>query len=762
MHLALLLGQQLIGATWQLARGALDAWAGADERARRRRRRLSPPGLALLLALLLPLALLILALIAPFQVSTLVWPVPVPPDGQSDQGWQAGGWSITSPFGWRRDPLDPTRIEFHDGIDLGGPPLCAGCPVVSVLDGRVERMGWDRASSAPPGTPADQVGGGLVVETVTGAATTDGPSADLGEMLVQYAHLEPYRVHVQLQGRVEDPWDRPEYRALATWQPLGSHPDLPAVPDSALETVCDGPGPLPELVWRPSGPGTWTAVYDRPVHGELVCTTTVRWPAVGGGWRGWQPVGATALRWQTPLDPGVRAGDVALRFQATLEPPPPPPTPTPTPLPTPVAVAPSTPSAPPVAVAPHPGVRRATRAPGVAVAVPNAAPDCRWTGLAPLPGVWAPDARLQRDAAASFAAVRAAVREQIGLDPLARLSEALRPPAYATNKPGVLFTSWHKAGRAIDLFIPDQGRIFEVVPEGRRYRVYARGPRGRADLTALFEAHGWSRIPAQGSVPEWWHYEYHPDGISWQSAMQQIYPIDYLRQVLPQFTWDGSCTGGSEGPPDPGLPDTDPDACQAEPPRFAAPVEELRGCGPPVYPGMALRQLDTRIGRVGMSGRTTGAHLHLGLRLRTATGAPTWWVGSQLDVCRTEPYAGQLRALGVDPAWPMAGGQWLPCWTMAVDPDQFLPRAPGGPALAGARDAPQMDEPYQLPPPETAGATLFAQPRPWWDIRWPWERVPGEYWSPYAETGRFGGGGLMEWICWILSLVGLEPAACQG
>jgi hypothetical protein len=73
-----------------------------------------------------------------------------------------------------------------------------------------------------------------------------------------------------------------------------------------------------------------------------------------------------------------------------------------------------------------------------------------------------------------------------------------------------------------------------------------------------------------------------------------------------------------------------------------------------------------------------------------------------------------------------------------------------------------MDEPYQLPPPETAGATLFAQPRPWWDIRWPWERVPGEYWSPYAETGRFGGGGLMEWICWILSLVGLAPAACQG
>lgn len=86
-----------------------------------------------------------------------------------------------------------------------------------------------------------------------------------------------------------------------------------------------------------------------------------------------------------------------------------------------------------------------------------------------LPNVVAPNPHLVAPAAASFAEVRADIQQRTGIDALAVLADALRQPSFTTNKPGVLQTSWHKAGRAVDL---NQGGPFVRVAEGRTFRLY--------------------------------------------------------------------------------------------------------------------------------------------------------------------------------------------------------------------------------------------------------------------------------------------------
>jgi hypothetical protein len=47
--------------------------------------------------------------------------------------------------------------------------------------------------------------------------------------------------------------------------------------------------------------------------------------------------------------------------------------------------------------------------------------------------------------------------------------------------------------------------------------------------------------------------------------------------------------------------------------------------------------------------------------------------------------------------------------------------------------------PYQLPPPNYPGSLIFT-PLP--------DATPiGQYWSPYADGGQYGGGGVAEWFC---------------
>ena len=168
---------------------------------------------------------------------------------------------------------------------------------------------------------------------------------------------------------------------------------------------------------------------------------------------------------------------------------------------------------------------------------------CQYGGLQQI-SVQAPWPALHPAAAASFAEVRAEVRERTGVDALATLGDALRAPHYASDKPGVATYSWHKAGRAIDL---DHGGPFRVVPEhmsvGAKVYHYARVYVKNVDLTEIFLRQGWQRIPRQGAVEEWWHFEYHADVAGWAIAMRQVWPLETLARTLPAIPWR-SCPRG--------------------------------------------------------------------------------------------------------------------------------------------------------------------------------------------------------------------------
>src|SRR5437870_64741 len=93
-------------------------------------------------------------------------------------------------------------------------------------------------------------------------------------------------------------------------------------------------------------------------------------------------------------------------------------------------------------------------------------------------------------------------------------------------------------------------------------------------------------------------------------------------------------------------------------------------------------------------------------------------------------------------------------------PLHSLPRAPGDTLAPGSDPAPPLaanvqssgtpptpiipeGAPYQLPPPNYPIALVFT-PVP--------DATPvGQYWSPYADGGRYGGGGVAEWFCSIWS-----------
>ncbi len=804
---------------------------------------------ALIVALIVIASVIIVVMIAligaAFQQTTAVWPVPVATDASGN--YLAGGWSISSRFGWRDDPLGG-GAEFHDGLDLVNPtgscPFGFHCGARAMFDGTVEYVGWDFYA---PGDPAT-TGGGEIVTLSNGEQDHE----------TLYAHLEPYRLYVQLQGRIEDPYGR--YDSYRDYQPIGQGELRPDLDNGDIEMWCanEMPGFVPTRI----GSGTVVFLYDRPAQ----CRTVIVWGTRGGEWRGWtaDEPGAGSdhrraeLSWQTPIESGRHAKDVALRFRAHLVPPPPPtdiPTATTT-LPAPAAPAAiastyssrvqngvsnvatlqmPTPAAslghtqqsgkpqtcerqasgwvrcvwalrdipteqervaqqPPAWLAaalaqPHsmtetPGDDDAggappdtltpapTAAPGQGKVAPmlstarllepavesgtaatpriqplsalptpatagsgnedesgesstGGAPDCAPQPLVSLPGVSAPQPRLVAPADASFAQIRAEILARSGADALAVLADVLRDPAFRTDKPGVLDTSWHKAGRAVDL---NTAAPFMRVVEGRLFRLYLNG----VDITAIFEAHGWNRIPVQGATAEWWHYEYHPDGIAWTSAMLQVWPLARLQAAFPTVDWAAiGCQGGSNsGGSDVSLETKD--MCVLSAPRYAGAVETIDGCGPPVRPGDTIHQLDSTLGFVGLTGHTTGPHLHLGLEVRSYDG--TWPL---TNICTPEWLQG--RMLPDDAV----------CYTEMADPLEFLPLAPGANASTGndmafaAAGTPVAilpeGAPYQMPPPNYPGSLVFT----------PAPAAPpvGQYWSPFADGGRYGGGGVGQWIC---------------
>ena len=384
--------------------------------------------------------------------------------------------------------------------------------------------------------------------------------------------------------------------------------------------------------------------------------------------------------------------------------PPPTPLPTTTPAPYPAPVTPAVPPAPPL-----PGVTPiAGPSPGLGRGPGDSPPVCRVQALVPLPGVvnaagTTTNMLLAEDAARSFAAVRAEIIAATGHDPLARLADALRQPEFRSNKPGVALMSWHMTGRAIDV---DTGYPWRRVREGRMWRLYL----NLTDVTAIFERHGWNRIPDRADSQEWWHYEYRPNGIGWASAMLEVWSIQRLQAAFPQINW--SSVGCQALPPG---SDTFPEGdmrerCVAGIPSFAHPVESLPGCGPPVRPGDRVYQLESPVGFVGLTGLTTGPHLHLGMRQRDYTGS-----FPMINICTPE----WLQGLRLPPE--------TNCWTDMVDPLAFLPLAPPGNPAGLPEGAP-----YQLPPPNYPGS-LYREPRPG-------EPPVGQYWSPDADGGQYGGG----------------------
>ena len=387
--------------------------------------------------------------------------------------------------------------------------------------------------------------------------------------------------------------------------------------------------------------------------------------------------------------------------------PPPTPFPTATPAPYPPPAIATTPPLPPEIIFPE--VTPIAEPPPGPGQGPGQTPlACRSQALVPLPGVvnaagGTTNMALAEDAARSFAAVRAEIIAATGQDPLARLADALRSPEFRSDKPGVALMSWHMTGRAIDV---DTGFPWRRLRDGRMWRLYL----DATDITAIFERHGWNRIPDRTDSQEWWHYEYHPNGISWASAMREVWPLQRLQSAFPQINWIS--VGCQSALPDGSTPlpgDMD-ERCVAGAPAFTQAVEALPGCGPPVRLGERVYQLESPLGFVGLTGQTTGAHLHLGIRQRG--------------------YAGDFPMINIcTPAW-LQGMQPLPgtnCWTDMVDPLAFLPLAPPG-NIAGLPEG----APYQLPPPDYPGS-LYRDPRPG-------EPPTGQYWSPDADGGRYGGG----------------------
>ncbi len=466
--------------------------------------------------------------------------------------------------------------------------------------------------------------------------------------------------------------------------------------------------------------------YDRPAS----CTTAVTWGMRSDSWRGWVATDPPAhnqraeLRWSTPYAVDGRVADLALRFRAQLVPPPPP-TATPVPtvhpdeVPDTSAISAQMPRGyhamsigmslqPTPDIIPTPPPMRDQPAPGGPTLPP---PVC-----APQPLIALDDVRnahggtagmqLHAAAAASFALVRAEIIQRSGRDPLARLADALRSPEFRSSKPGVALMSWHMAGRAIDL---DVGAGWQRRAEGPRWRLFL----GNLDVTEIFERYGWQRIPDRADSPEWWHYEYRADGVTWFTAMRQIWPPARLRLAFPQFDWEAiGCDGGSIPIGSP-APPSGVVICVADLPRFGSTIEQLTGCGPPLRVGERVFQLNSTIGYVadGMGRALPG--LHLGLRVRRYDG--------------TQP-----RQLICTPFW--LGGRHPPpgsrCTTEMADPTDFLPRAAAGLVLHGTPIA--DGAPYQLPPPGHPGSIKG-------DLS-SYDHPPGQYWSPYADGGAYGGG----------------------
>ncbi len=234
------------------------------------------------------------------QKSTLVWPVVAPTQVVAGQtAYQAAGWTVRSPFGWRPNPDNPETWEFHEGIDLVGPTFCDGCPVPPVADSVVDRVGWDRPSAPDP----LHSGMGVVVEVVV------RHPEEAGVMRIQYGHLQSYQAWVRTQTCTQEV-------------------DCPYYVDEAVGEVqlhCPG-----DVVSEGRAGAVWSYRYATPG----ACRAWVVWP------EGLTPEGPVSMTFDQQIVEGEESSNAAITFRAFY---PPPPTPEPTVVPTPVPLPTATP-----------------------------------------------------------------------------------------------------------------------------------------------------------------------------------------------------------------------------------------------------------------------------------------------------------------------------------------------------------------------------------------------------------------------------------
>jgi TolB protein len=203
-------------------------------------------------------------------------------------------------------------------------------------------------------------------------------------------------------------------------------------------------------------------------------------------------------------------------------------------------------------------------------------------GLEELDGVDVYDARLSSAVVESFAALRERLRRELGYDFLGRLWEAFRPVDFQSEHSD--YASWHKAGRAFDIYFDEKQALIvrEELGGETRWRVYLKcakmdgtcgeplrhhpwelsyipGEEGKpglipngyyVDFTQAAREAGWERISAhQGSDFDWrweykalefWHYQKR-DGLTWYEAMEQVYPAEELKEL---FSWEKATEAG--------------------------------------------------------------------------------------------------------------------------------------------------------------------------------------------------------------------------
>lgn len=245
-------------------------------------------GIPILIGLLL-LPLLIASAVV--NKSTVVWPVAAPTQvSLAQNSYLATGWTITSPFGWRTTPSDPSQWELHDGIDLAGPMFCDGCSVPPMGDLEITNVDWDQPYADDPRT----AGAGVIVDM-----QLQHPE-ESGTVLIRYGHLQPYRVWVRTQTCTQT-IDCPTYQDDSS---------------GSVSMNCAG-----TVVEESTSGGTSGFVYATP--GE--CKATVNWPV------DLIPDGPTEVVFDQQIVEGQSSSNAVITFRAQR-----PPRPTPTLTPTPV------------------------------------------------------------------------------------------------------------------------------------------------------------------------------------------------------------------------------------------------------------------------------------------------------------------------------------------------------------------------------------------------------------------------------------------